>query len=44
LGWWVIPNLAITFFAFEGCMSISEEMEDPFGYDANDLVIKMFFF
>ncbi len=37
LGWWSIPTIMIIYFALEGIKTIGEEIEDPFGKDANDL-------
>lgn len=37
LGWWSIPTIMIVYFALEGIKTIGEEIEDPFGRDANDL-------
>jgi putative membrane protein len=40
LGWWTIPAVAIASFTCSGILAIGSEIEDPFGYDANDLVSK----
>lgn len=37
LGWWTVPTVMIIYFALEGIKIIGEEIEDPFGKDANDL-------
>lgn len=37
LGYWAIPIVMIMFYAFASLELISEEIEDPFGNDANDL-------
>ena len=37
LNWWVIPLVGITSFALLGIEAIGLEIEDPFGYDPNDL-------
>lgn len=37
LGWWAVPTIMIVYFALEGIKTIGEEIEDPFGKDANDL-------
>ncbi|MBX9852320.1 MAG: hypothetical protein K2X86_11265 [Cytophagaceae bacterium] len=37
LGYWTIPVMIIIFYAFVGLEVIGEEIEDPFGTDANDL-------
>lgn len=36
-GFWSIPIVMIMFYAFASLELISEEIEDPFGYDENDL-------
>jgi putative membrane protein len=36
-GYWSIPIVIFTFYAFASLELISEEIEDPFGDDANDL-------
>lgn len=36
-GYWSIPIVAFIFYAFASLELISEEIEDPFGDDANDL-------
>ncbi|KAI9597202.1 Bestrophin/UPF0187, partial [Syncephalis fuscata] len=42
LGWVTIPVCAATAFIFLGIQSIGEEIENPFGYDANDLPLDEF--
>lgn len=37
LGYWSIPMVMIIFYAFASLELISEEIEDPFGTDENDL-------
>jgi putative membrane protein len=37
LKWWSVPTIMIIYFALEGIKIIAEEIEDPFGNDANDL-------
>ena len=37
LHWWIIPIAGITSFALLGIEAIGLEIEDPFGYDPNDL-------
>jgi putative membrane protein len=37
LKWWSVPTIMIIYFALEGIKTIGEEIEDPFGKDANDL-------
>ena len=35
--YWAIPIVAIIFYVFASIEVIAEEIEDPFGTDANDL-------
>jgi ion channel-forming bestrophin family protein len=37
MGYWAIPVVMIMFYAFASLELISEEIEDPFGTDSNDL-------
>lgn len=37
MGYWSVPIVMIMFYAFASLELISEEIEDPFGTDANDL-------
>lgn len=37
LGYWVVPVVAIVFYVLGSLELIAEEIEDPFGMDANDL-------
>jgi putative membrane protein len=37
-GWWTLPVVGIATFSFIGILEIGWEIENPFGYDANDLV------
>lgn len=37
IGYWAIPIVMIMFYAFASLEIISEEIEDPFGTDSNDL-------
>jgi putative membrane protein len=37
IGYWAIPIVMIIFYAFASLELISEEIEDPFGTDSNDL-------
>jgi ion channel-forming bestrophin family protein len=39
LGYWVIPVVAIIFYVLASLELIAEEIEDPFGNDANDLPV-----
>ncbi|KAJ3067193.1 hypothetical protein HDU98_009608 [Podochytrium sp. JEL0797] len=42
LGWLAIPVMAIASFTLLGIESISSEIEQPFGYDINDLKLNEF--
>ena len=37
IGYWSVPIVMIMFYAFASLELISEEIEDPFGLDPNDL-------
>lgn len=37
MGYWSVPVVMIMFYAFASLELISEEIEDPFGTDDNDL-------
>ena len=37
LGYWIIPVVALVFYILASLEVIAEEIEDPFGGDANDL-------
>ena len=39
LGFWVIPVVAFIFYVLSSLELIAEEIEDPFGDDANDIPI-----
>jgi putative membrane protein len=36
-GYWAAPIVALVFYVFSSIELIAEEIEDPFGSDANDL-------
>ena len=36
-GYWAMPIVALVFYVFAGIEMLAEEIEDPFGTDANDL-------
>lgn len=36
--WWSIPVVSVASFAIIGILGIGAEIENPFGYDDNDLV------
>ncbi|KAG8825973.1 hypothetical protein FRC19_010052 [Serendipita sp. 401] len=42
LGWLTIPGCSLAAFAYCGLMKCAEELEDPFGYDYNDLNLDHF--
>lgn len=42
LHWWSIPGTFLIAFVFFGIEEIGVEIEDPFGYDENDLPIERF--
>ncbi|XP_021945205.1 UPF0187 protein alr2987 [Folsomia candida] len=42
LGWWTVAVVAIATFSFIGILEIGWEIENPFGYDANDLPLDDF--
>jgi len=42
LGWWTIPAVAIASFCLLGILAIGQEIENPFGYDPNDLPLDDF--
>ncbi|MEB3274609.1 MAG: bestrophin family protein [Prochlorothrix sp.] len=37
LGWWAIPIMAFVSFLLMGVEEVGRELENPFGYDVNDL-------
>ncbi|GAB7347080.1 hypothetical protein MBLNU459_g3211t2 [Dothideomycetes sp. NU459] len=37
LGWWSIPVVALVNFTLYGIEGIASQLEDPFGYDRNDI-------
>ena len=39
LHYWTIPLLVVTYYALAGLKTIGEEIEEPFGTDANDLPV-----
>lgn len=42
LGWLTIPGVALAAFVYCGLMKSAEELENPFGYDLNDLSLDHF--
>ncbi|KAF5354737.1 hypothetical protein D9756_005787 [Leucocoprinus leucothites] len=41
-GWFTIPGVAIAAFIYLGFVAAGEEIEQPFGYDENDLDLDLF--
>jgi len=41
-GWYTIPGVAIAAFIYSGFLAAGEEIEQPFGYDENDLDLDLF--
>ncbi|KAE9404912.1 UPF0187-domain-containing protein [Gymnopus androsaceus JB14] len=41
-GWHTVPGVALAAFIYLGFLSAGEEIEQPFGYDENDLDLDMF--
>jgi len=41
-GWYTIPGVTIAAFIYLGFVATGEEIEQPFGYDENDLDLDMF--
>ncbi|GLB38067.1 putative UPF0187-domain-containing protein [Lyophyllum shimeji] len=41
-GWYTIPGVAIAAFIYLGFLAAGEEIEQPFGYDDNDLDLDLF--
>lgn len=37
MGWWTIPIVSLVIFTFYGIEGIGSQLEDPFGYDRNDI-------
>lgn len=37
MGWWAIPIVSLVVFTLYGIESIGCQLEDPFGYDRNDI-------
>lgn len=42
LGWLTVPGVALASFVYCGLLKCSEELENPFGYDYNDLNLDLF--
>jgi len=41
-GWYTIPGVGIAAFIYLGFLAAGEEIEQPFGYDDNDLDLDLF--
>lgn len=37
LGWWAVPIVTLVIFTLYGIEGIGSQLEDPFGYDRNDI-------
>ena len=37
LGWWSVPIVTLVIFTLYGIEGIGSQLEDPFGYDRNDI-------
>lgn len=37
MGWWAIPIVSLVMFTLYGIEGIGSQLEDPFGYDRNDI-------
>lgn len=37
MGWWTIPMVSLVIFTLYGIEGIGSQLEDPFGYDRNDI-------
>jgi putative membrane protein len=37
LGWWSVPIVSVVIFTLYGIEGIGSQLEDPFGYDRNDI-------
>lgn len=37
MGWWTIPIVSLVIFTLYGIEEIGSQLEDPFGYDRNDI-------
>jgi putative membrane protein len=37
MGWWAVPVVTIVAFTLYGIDGIGSQLEDPFGYDKNDI-------
>ena len=37
MGWWAVPVVTLVIFTLYGIDGIGSQLEDPFGYDRNDI-------
>lgn len=37
MGWWTVPIVSLVIFTLYGIEGIGSQLEDPFGYDRNDI-------
>ena len=37
MGWWAVPIVSLLSFTLYGIEGIGSQLEDPFGYDRNDI-------
>ncbi|KLJ06763.1 membrane protein [Blastomyces silverae] len=37
MGWWAVPIVSLVIFTLYGIEGIGSQLEDPFGYDRNDI-------
>lgn len=37
MGWWAVPVVGLVAFTLYGIEGIGRQLEDPFGYDRNDI-------
>lgn len=37
MGWWAVPIVCLVIFTLYGIEGIGSQLEDPFGYDKNDI-------
>ena len=37
MGWWAVPIVTLVIFTLYGIEGIGSSLEDPFGYDRNDI-------
>jgi ion channel-forming bestrophin family protein len=37
MGWWTVPIVCLVTFTLYGIEGIGSQLEDPFGYDKNDI-------